>query len=43
MYIYIYIQEAKLKSGLTPSRRKTHFFSCYIIFLLSSKLSGLRP
>ena len=37
------IYKAKLKNELTPSRKKTQFFSYYIIFLLSSKLSDLRP
>ena len=31
------------KDELTPSRKKTQFFSYYTIFLLSSKLSDLRP
>ena len=37
------IYKAKLKNELTPSRKKTQFFSYYITFLLSSKLSDLRP
>ena len=35
--------KAKLKKELTPSRKKTQFFSYYIIFFLSSKLLDLRP
>ena len=37
------IYKAKLKNELAPSRKKTQCFSYYIIFRLSSKLSGLRP
>ena len=43
MYIYISIYKAKLKNEVTPSRKKTQFFSYYIIFLLSSNLSDLGP
>ena len=43
MYVYIYIYKAKLKNLLTPSRKITQFFSFYIIFLISFKLSELRP
>ena len=39
-YIYIY---KKLKTELKPSRKKTQFFSYYVIFLCSSKLLDLRP
>ena len=35
--------KAKTKNELTPSRKKTELFSYYIMFLLSSKLSDLRP
>ena len=35
--------KAKLKNELTPSGKKTQFFSYYIIFLLSSKLLDWRP
>ena len=41
-YIHIYIYKAKLKNELTPSQKKTLFFSYYIIFLLSSKFWDLR-
>ena len=37
------IYKAKLNNELTPSRKKKQFFSYYIIFPLSSKLSELRP
>ena len=37
------IYKAKLKNELAPSRKKTQFFSFYIIFPLSSKFSDLRP
>ena len=37
------IYKAKLKNKLTPSRKNTQSFSYCIIFLLSSKLSDLRP
>ena len=43
IYIYIYIyHNAKLKNELTPSRKKIVFWLLHY-FLLSSKLSDLRP
>ena len=41
--LYIIYMNKKLKTELRPSRKKTQFFSNYIIFLCSSKLLDLRP